>query len=100
MGKVISSINITTDGYVDAEYTIADAEYFEFTHGLLLDSMAVAFGRVTFEQFQRIWPPRLKKENATEWQMRMAKALTDIPKVVFTSTLKTTIWNNSVIEQK
>ena len=100
MGKVISSINIKPDGLADGQYTIADAEFFEFTHCLLADTRTVAFGRKTFELFQGIWPPRLEKENATEWQMKMARALTDIPKAVFSSTLKTTTWNNSTIVQK
>ncbi len=97
MGKVISSINVTPDGFADAKYTIAYADFFEFTHDLLADTSTVAFGSNTFEQFQNIWPPRLNKENATEWQMKMAKVLTDISKVVFSSTLKTTTWNNSTI---
>ena len=100
MWKVMSLINTTPDGFVDARYVTPDIEFFEFTHGLLADTRTVAFGRNTFEQFQNIWPSRLEKENATEWQMKMARALTNIPKVVYSSTLKTTTWNNSTIVQK
>jgi len=100
MGKIISSINVTPDGFVDAPYTIADAEFFDFSHELLAKTATVGLGRNTFELFQSIWPPRLKKENATEWQMKMAKALTDIPKAVYSSTLKTTTWSNSTIVPK
>jgi len=100
MGKVVSLINTTPDGFIDARYVTPDSEFFEFTHGLLSHTSTVAFGRNTFEQFQNIWPPRLEKENTTEWQMKMARALTDIPKTVYSSTLKTTTWNNSTIVQK
>ena len=100
MGRVISLINTTADGFADAQYAIADAEFFEFTHVLLSDTRTVAFGRNSFELFQGIWPSRLKKENATEWQVKMARALTDIPKAVYSSTLKTTTWSNSTIVQK
>jgi dihydrofolate reductase len=100
MGKIISSINVTPDGFVDAPYTIADADFFEISHELLVTTETVAFGRNTFELFQTIWPPRLEKENATEWQMKMARALTDIPKTVYSSTLRTTRWNNSTIVPK
>jgi dihydrofolate reductase len=100
MGKVISLINTTPDGFVDARYATPDSEFFEFTQGLLADTRTVAFGRNSFELFQNIWPPRLEKENANEWQVRMARALTDIPKAVYSSTLKTTTWNNSTIIQK
>ena len=42
----------------------------------------------------------MDNENTTEGQRRLAKALTDIPKVAYSSTLKTTTWNNSTIAQK
>ncbi len=100
MGKVMSLINTTPDGFVDGKYAIIDAEFYEFTHGLLSHTKTVAFGRNTFELFQNRWPPILEKENAPEWQVRMAKALNDKHKAVYSSTLKTTTWNNSTIVQK
>jgi dihydrofolate reductase len=35
MGKIVSLINITTDGFADARYAITDADFFEFSHTLL-----------------------------------------------------------------
>ena len=98
MGKVISLINTTPDGFADARHAIPDAEFFEFSHGLQANIDAVAFGRRTFELFQDLWPPRL--ENGTDWQKKMARALTAIPKEVYSSTLKTTTWGNSSIVPK
>jgi len=100
MGKVISLINSTPDGFADAQFLIIDDEFHELAHGLLANTKTVVFGRNTFELFQNIWPPRLENENATEGQRRLAKALTDIPKMVYSSTLKTTTWNNSTIAPK
>ena len=100
MGKVMSLIYTTPDGFVDGQYAKSDAEFNEFWHGLLSDTRTVAFGRNTFELFQNYQTSRLENENTPEWQMRMARALTDIPKVVYSSILKTTLWNNSTIVQK
>ena len=100
MGKVMSLINATPDGFLDGKYVVIDAEFYEFTHGLLSDTRTVAFGRNTFEQFQDRWPPILENENAPEWSVRMAKVLNDKHKAVYSSTLKTTTWNNSTIVQK
>jgi dihydrofolate reductase len=100
MGKIISLIGITTDGFADAQFLIVDDEFHEFAHSLLSKSETVAFGRNTFELFQNIWPPRLENENATPGQRRLARALTDIPKTVYSSTLKITTWNNSTILRK
>ena len=97
MGKIISSINITPDGFVDAQYTNADADFFEFTHHILAGTQTFAFGRNTFELFQRVWPPRLEKDDTPAWQRRMAQALHDIPKQVYSSGLNATAWNNSTI---
>lgn len=99
MGKLISLINITADGFADSQYVIADAEFHEFVHSLLATTHTVAFGRGSFELFQGVWPPILEKENSPVSQLKMAKALNDIPKSVYSSTLETTTWNNSTIVQ-
>src|ERR1700735_774588 len=100
MGKIMSLINTTPDGFADAEFLIIDDEFHEFAYSLLSDAQTVAFGRNTFQLFQNIWPPRLENENATEGQRKLARALTDIPKTVYSSTLKTTTWSNSTIVEK
>jgi len=97
MGKVICLINITADGFVDSNYVIADAEFHEFVHGLLANTHTVGFGKSTFELFQGIWPPILEKDNQSASQVKMAKALNDMPKIAYSSTLQTTTWNNSTI---
>jgi dihydrofolate reductase len=100
MGKIMSLINITTDGFVDGKYAITDAEFFKFSHRLLSDTSTVAFGRNTFELFQDRWQSILEKDTEPEWRVGMAKALNDKHKTVFSSTLKTTTWNNSTILPK
>jgi len=100
MGKIISLIGTTADGFADAPFLTVDDEFHEFAYGLLSNTQTVAFGRNTFELFQNIWPPRLENENATQGQRKLARALTDISKTVYSSTLKTTTWSNSVIVQK
>jgi len=97
MGKVISLINTTPDGFVDSQYVNADAEFHEFVHGLLAETQTVAFGRNSFELFHQIWPAILEKDDAPESQVRMAKVLTNKPKYVFSSGLTSTTWRNSTI---
>jgi dihydrofolate reductase len=100
MGRVMSLINTTPDGFADGRHVVIDAEYYEFTHGLLADTGTIAFGRNTFEQFQDRWMTILENKNMKDWQVKMARALNDKHKAVYSSTLKTTKWNNSTIEQK
>src|SRR5258708_7208741 len=98
MGKIISLINTTPDGSVASQYAAnVDAEFFEFTHGLMAETQAVAFGRNTFEWWQETWPARLDKDVNPDWVAKMAQALNNIPKQVYSSGLSTTTWNNSTI---
>ena len=97
MGKVIALINITADGFCDSQYANANAEFHEFAHTLLNGAINVGFGRNTFELFQQVWPAVLEKAGQPESQVRMAKRLTDIPKVVFSRTLERSTWRNSAI---
>jgi len=100
MGKVIVLISVTPDGFADAENVMANAEFFEFMHPLISAANALAFGRHTFEMFQERWPKRLVDENTQDWVRKMAQALHDIPKIVFSSTLKETSWHNSSISHQ
>jgi dihydrofolate reductase len=98
MGKLISLINSTLDGFCDSQYVNANAEFHEFVHTLLADAHTVGFGRGSFELFQQIWPSVLTNQKSPESQTRMAKALADIDKIAFSSTLKETTWERSRIE--
>jgi dihydrofolate reductase len=100
MGKIVSLINITTDGFADGRYAITDADFFEFSHRLLSEARTVAFGRNTFELFQDRWTSILEKENEPGWRVGMARVLNDKHKAVYSSTLRTTTWKNSIILQK
>lgn len=97
MGKIISLINTTPDGFVDSHYVNADPEFHEFVHELLADTKTVAFGRNSFELFQEVWPAVLTREGVHESQVRMANALAEIPKQVYTTSLGTTTWKNTTI---
>jgi dihydrofolate reductase len=100
MGRIISCINITLDGIIDARHTIADAAFFEFIQNIMKESQTVAFGRNTFELFEPRWTSLLVDATAPEPRRRMAFALNKIDKVVFSKTLKTVNWNNTTIRSE
>ncbi|MGY3212014.1 dihydrofolate reductase family protein [Mucilaginibacter sp. HD30] len=100
MGKVIVLISVTPDGFADAENVIVDPDFFDFTLALMSESDIAAFGRHTFEMFQDRWPKRLVDEETPDWVRKMAQALHDIAKVVFSSTLTNTTWHNSTISNQ
>jgi len=97
MGKLVSLINVTLDGYCDSHYVNANAEFHEFVHGLLVDTHTVGFGRGSFELFQVIWPGVLANAESPASQVKMARALNDIDKIAFSGSLEKTVWPNSRI---
>lgn len=100
MGKIKIVLNTSPDGFCGHEFVIADAEFHEFVHGLLSNTQTVAFGRKTFELFQEVWPKVLESDNQPGSQVKMAQALNDIDKKVFSTTLNHMKWNNSSIARK
>ena len=100
MGKVTVLISTTPDGFAESQDVIIDPEFFELTHSLMSVSDTVLFGRETFEMFQDRWPERLLDKDTPEFVRKMAQALHDIPKIVYSSSLKTTKWNKSTIIKK
>ena len=100
MGKIISLINVTPDGFVDIQYAKTDAEFFELTHELIAETKTLAFGRTTFELFEQVWEARLANKDAPDWQLKMAQAMHDTPKQVYSTGLESTTWNNSTIVKK
>jgi len=97
MGKVIALINITADGFCDAHLVNANAEFHEFAHTLIDGTAGIGFGRNTFELFQQVWPAVLEKEGQLESQVRMARRLTETPKLVFSHSLDELTWRNSTV---
>lgn len=97
MGKVIALLNITADGFCDAQLVNANAEFHEFAHTLIDGVASVGFGRSTFELFAQVWPAVLENEGQPESQVRMARRLTDTPKLVFSRGLTDPAWRNSTV---
>jgi dihydrofolate reductase len=97
MGKATSLINTTPDGFADSLHAHFDEPYYEFWFRLLTGIDTIAFGRNTFEIFQRKWPERLRTDDPASWRGKLAKKMNDLPKLVYSSSLTTTTWNNAAI---
>lgn len=97
MGKLVVLISTTADGFAASENVIIDEPFFEFTHTLMDESEAILFGRTTFLQFQERWPLRLHDAAAPPFVRKMSQALHTIEKLVCSSRLQKTDWNNTRI---
>ena len=61
MRKLVSSINITLDGFCDHTAVIADDELHQNANELLSNADTLLFGRVTYQLMESGWPPIVKK---------------------------------------
>ncbi len=97
MRKVIFGINITIDGYCGHETGIADDELHEYFAGLLRDSGVDIFGRNTYHLMYPYWHDVAVNGSETEVINEFARTFDAMPKIVFSTTLKSVEWNNTTL---
>src|SRR5215813_13611337 len=94
MRKIIESTLVSLDGVIGDPHLWAmerfDEEAQKEALEGLLASDAMLMGRRTYEIFAGVWPARTGP---------YAERLNNMPKYVFSSTLRTADWNNSTIVQ-
>ena len=97
MRKVIFAINITIDGYCGHETGIADDELHEYFTKLLQDSGVDIFGRNTYHLMYPYWHNVAVNQSETKTINEFARTFDSIPKIVFSTTMKSVEWNNTTL---
>ena len=97
MRKVIFAINITIDGYCGHETGIADDELHEYFTRLLQDSGVDIFGRNTYHLMYPYWHDVAVNQSETKTINEFARTFDSMPKIVFSTTLKSVEWNNTTL---
>lgn len=99
MRKLIAAINMTLDGFCDHTYGIADDELHEHYDELLRSSGTVLYGRITY-QLMQYWQTVLKNPTGNKPMDEFAVTIDNIPKVVFSRTLKNVGWETARLAEK
>lgn len=97
MRNVIFAINITIDGYCGHETVIADDELHEYFTEFLRDSDVEIFGRNTYQLMYPYWHDVAMNQSETKTTNEFARTFDSIPKIVFSTTLKSVEWNNTTL---
>lgn len=97
MRQVVFAINITIDGYCGHETVFADDELHEYFTGLLRDSDVEIFGRNTYHLMYPYWHDVAVNQSGTKVINEFARIFDAIPKIVFSTTLKSVEWNNTTL---
>ncbi len=97
MRKVIASINVTFDGFCDHTAGIANAEVHDYYTDMLNNAGIILYGRTTYKLMEDFWPTIVKKPTGDNHMDDFAQAIENIPKILFSRTIKNVDWNNARI---
>lgn len=99
MAKVIAAMNMTLDGFCDHTAMGADDEIHQHYTDLLRDSGIALYGRITY-QLMEYWRSVLENPTGIKAMDEFAVAMDNIPKVVFSHTLKDVDWKTAELANR
>ncbi len=97
MRSVVFAINMTVDGCCGHESVVADDELHEHFTGLLRNSDVEIIGRNTYHLMYPYWHDVAVNQSETETTNEFARVFDSMPKIVFSTTLKSVEWNNTTL---
>src|SRR5512138_2472723 len=100
MSKIIAAINMTLDGFCDHTAGIADDELHEHYNELLRSGGTLLYGRITYQLMESYWPSLVKNPSGSKPEDDFAVLIDNIPKIVFSRTLKNVSWKNTKLKKE
>lgn len=99
MRKVIAALNMTLDGVCDHNVGVVDEEIHRHYSELIDNSGVILYGRITYELMQ-FWQTFLENPSGEKSMDDFAISIDQIPKIVFSRTLKETNWTTAKLADK
>src|SRR6187399_1522255 len=99
MRKLIAAMNMTLDGFCDHTAIIADEEIHQHYNELLSSAGTILYGRITY-QLMEYWPTVVKNPTGIKATDEFAVTMDNIPKIVFSNTLKNVEWKTAKLAKK
>jgi dihydrofolate reductase len=100
MKKLIAAINMTLDGFCDHTAGIADDEIHEHFNEILRNADTFLYGRITYQLMESYWPSLVKNPSGNKPNDEFAVLIDNVPKIVFSRTLKSVSWKNSELKKE
>src|SRR5215469_14522885 len=104
MRKIITTTWVTLDGFIagpngemDWIGEIYDEAMSTYENNLISEADTLLLGRVTYQSFAGSWPYVPDNPNASEGEKVYARKLNAMRKLVFSRTLESVEWNNSLL---
>jgi dihydrofolate reductase len=99
MRKVIAAINMTLDGFCDHTAIIPDEEMHQHYADLLRNADMILYGRITY-QLMEYWRAVVKDPTGEKATDEFAVTMDNIPKLVFSHTLKNVDWQSATLAKR
>jgi dihydrofolate reductase len=100
MRRVVATINVTFDGFCDHTAAIANPELHQHYTDMLNNAGAVLYGRITYKLMEDYWPTVVKNPTGVKTMDDFAAAIENVPKVLFSRTVKSVDWKNARLATK
>jgi dihydrofolate reductase len=102
MGKLIYSLNVSLDGFVETpDHSLAWANVDEELHSWFNDQTravdASLYGRRMYELMSSYWPTAADEPDASPVEVEFAGLWLETPKIVFSSKLESVDWNSRLV---
>ncbi len=99
MGKIIAAINMTLDGVCDHTKVSPDDKVHHHYEDLLRQADAILYGRITY-QLMEFWRSILENPTGNPSMDEFAVAIDNVPKIVFSRTLRDVDWKSAVLAKR
>lgn len=102
MRKVIYSMMVSLDGYIEGPYReldwhIVDRELHTFINDQQSAIGAYIYGRGMYENMTAFWPTADQDPEAPDYVLEWARIWKAMPKIVFSTTLEEVGWNSRLV---
>lgn len=102
MGKLIYSMNVSLDGYVETpdhalDWANVDEDLHTWFNDRAREADAFLYGRRLYELMAAYWPSADSDPSATDAMLDFARIWNEKPKIVFSSTLASVEWNSRLV---
>jgi dihydrofolate reductase len=99
MRKLIYTINLTLDGFIDHTAVIADDELHEKAASLFSRVDIVLYGRIAYQLLAEYWPTAPSDKSLSKSVREFAESINKINKIVFSRTMKSASWNTRIFRE-
>lgn len=102
MGKLVLFMHVSLDGYASdsnggLDWIPYNEELETYAEEVVAEVGYPVYGRTTYRMMEGYWPSVLNEPDASKHDLEHAQWLQDVKKIVISSTMDKTEWNNTLL---